>query len=133
MGRLILGLLAVLLGWNTAAAELVKLKDFEVAGWDAAVYADAGTGKLANCMAWGSYKSNVNLHVIVYRDFRWGLGFSNDNWRMPTGVFRLAYRFDEGQWFTTNVWAHEEVGLSIGMWRTTQLMSGCSDAAGSWT
>ncbi|HTN97421.1 MAG TPA: trypsin-like peptidase domain-containing protein [Nordella sp.] len=113
MARLIFALLAMMCGLKVAAAELVKLHDFEVAGWTAAAYGDTATDKLDNCMATGFYRNNVEFHVIVFRDYRWGLGFSSQNWRLPGDALRLAYRFDEGQWFTTDVSVHNEGSLIL--------------------
>lgn len=103
MARLIIGLVALWFGCVPAAAELVKLEQFTVAGWDAAIYGDLNKGKIDNCMAWGRYKSNVAFYIIVHRDYTWSLGFSNPDWRIPRGPFRLAYRFDDGHWFTADV------------------------------
>lgn len=113
MARLIVALLAVLLSWRAASAELVRLHDFAVGGWDAAVYGDSATGKLDNCMATGRYENNVEFHVIVFRDFRWSLGFSSPNWGIQGDRHRLGYRFDEGQWFSTDVTVHSNGQLIL--------------------
>lgn len=113
MARLIVALLAVLVSWRAASAELVRLHDFAVGGWDAAVYGDSVTGKLDNCMATGRYENNVEFHVIVFRDFRWSLGFSSPNWRIQGDTHRLGYRFDEGQWFSTDVTVHNNGQLVL--------------------
>jgi len=107
MARLIVALLAVLLSGRIAAAELVVLQDFQVAGWDAAVYGDRATKKFENCTATANYEGNVNFHVIVMRDYSSVLGFSSQNWILPTGTFSLACRFDNGPWFRTDAWAEE--------------------------
>lgn len=113
MARLIVALLAVLLSWRAASADLVRLHDFAVGGWDAAVYGDSATGKVDNCMATGRYENNVEFHVIVFRDFRWSLGFSSPNWRIQGDTHRLGYRFDEGQWFSADVTVHNDGQLVL--------------------
>ncbi|WP_162913960.1 S1C family serine protease [Taklimakanibacter lacteus] len=96
-----------------AAAELVKLHDFDVAGWEAAVYGDTETGRFDNCMATGRYEGGVDFHVIVFRDYRWALGFSSTRWNLRRGEIRLGYRFDEGQWFSTEAYMESLGGLVL--------------------
>lgn len=113
MARLIIVLLGLWLGCMPAAAELVKLHDFDVAGWEAAVYGDTETGKFDNCMATGRYEGGVDFHVIVFRDYRWALGFSSTSWNLRRGEIRLGYRFDEGQWFSTEAYMESLGGLVL--------------------
>lgn len=109
MGRLIIALLAMLWGLKIAAAELVKLHDFEVAGWEAAAYGSTDTNRFENCMASARYEDNVDFHVVVFRDYSWALAFSSETWSLPKQAFRLDYRFDKGQWFTTEAWAERKM------------------------
>ncbi|MGE0237090.1 MAG: S1C family serine protease [Parvibaculaceae bacterium] len=101
MARLILFIAALWFGCAPAAAELVKLHDFEVAGWKAGAYADSNTGKFDSCIATGRYENGVDFHVIVFRNYKWALGFSSEEWNFHRGSIRLGYRFDYGQWFVT--------------------------------
>lgn len=107
MARLIIMFTAFCFGCAAALAGSVELEKFKVAGWDAVIFGDPGTGRIDNCAAWGAYKSNVYMHIIVERDYNWILGFSNTAWRIPRGRFRLAYRFDYGQWFVADVVAND--------------------------
>lgn len=113
MARLIIILAALWFGCVPATAELVKLHDFDVVGWEAAVYGDTDTGRIDNCMATGRYEGGVDFHVVVFRNYKWALGFSSASWNLPKGSVRLGYRFDQGQWFVTEAYTESRGGLVL--------------------
>jgi hypothetical protein len=81
------------------AAKAGEIGRYVVGGWTVLINADDTTGAFTNCIATASYRSGIDMHVMVSANFSWDLGFSSANWRLKTGDrISIQYRFDRSRW-----------------------------------
>jgi hypothetical protein len=67
----------------------------KVAGWSGGAYTDDRTGQFTSCIASATYKSNINVGVLVTKSISWALAFSHPNWTLTTGhKFPIVLSFD---------------------------------------
>src|SRR6476469_1602375 len=66
-----------------------------VAGWSGGAFTDDKTGKFSNCIASASYKSGINVGVLVSETYHWALGFTYPGWVLtPDQKFPIVLSFD---------------------------------------
>jgi hypothetical protein len=66
-----------------------------VAGWSGGAFTDDKTGKFLNCIASASYKSGINVGVLVSETYHWALGFTYPGWALtPDQKFPIVLSFD---------------------------------------
>lgn len=81
------------------AAKAGEIGRYAVGSWTVLINADDTTGAFTNCIASVSYRSGIDMHVMVSANFSWDLGFSSSSWRLKTGErISIQYRFDRFRW-----------------------------------
>lgn len=91
-------LLMALAMMGAAPSEARRVREFDAGPWAGVVYSD-DSGKFSFCAGSATYRSGIDLSVIVNRDYSWALMLWNERWDWPEKKdIGARYRFNEGAW-----------------------------------
>ena len=79
--------------------EAKKVREFDAGPWAGEVYADDDSGRFVFCAGSASYRSGIDLSVVVNRDYSWAIMLWNEKWNWPDRKnIGARYRFNGGAW-----------------------------------
>lgn len=80
-----------------------KVREFDANTWLGEVFVDDESGKFSSCWGSSSYRSGIELSVMVRRDYSWGILLWNDKWNWPKRKETQAqFRFDGSTWLNVS-------------------------------